>query len=66
MRHEVAVDLAEAGVDVFPERLKFWMLLVGRLQSSLEHRPSALGAVLGLVGVTPVAHQELEINNGES
>ena len=63
MRHQVSVDLAEARVDVFPESLKFGMLLLGKLQSPFQHRPSAFGAVLGLVGVAPVADKELRIKS---
>ena len=63
MRHQVSVDLAEARVDVFPESLKFRMLLLGKLQAPFQHRPSTFGAVLGLVGVAPVADKELKIKS---
>jgi len=37
-----------------------WMLLVGRFQSSLKHRKTALGSIIGLVGIAPISNQELK------
>jgi hypothetical protein len=39
------------------------MLLVGRFQSSLKHRKTALGSIVGLVGIAPISNQELKKNH---
>jgi hypothetical protein len=63
MRHEEALDLPEAGVDVFSERLQFGVLLLRNFESTFQHRAPALRPVLGLVRVAPVSNQELEKSN---